>query len=196
MKKLFASTILAASLFVTPVLAEGEIFYDGGVEGAWNIFGNAGSTTQNPACVAEVTWQDGSKFQLIKDLADGELYIWFKNNEWNISDPPGNYPFTMNIVDSRGNVINGELQYELINKNTIAVRKIDVDSFIPPFMSMAEMRFVMPGDIQNAYVTLNGSSGAVDKLLACIDTFEKKRPAPAPAQPPADQPKKSLGQEI
>lgn len=194
MKKLFVSTILASALFVTPVLANGEIFYDGGAAGSWSIFGNAGSATQNPACVAEVTWGDGSKFQLIKDLADGELYIWFKNNQWNISDPPGSYTFRMNIIDNKNNVVGGDLNYELINKNTIAVRKIEVDTFIPPFMSMVEIQFIMPGDIENAFVPLDGSSVAVEKLLECIDTFEKKRPAPA--QPQSDQPKKSLGQDI
>lgn len=193
MKNFFLSALLASSLVVTPALAQ-EIFYDGGQAGSWSVFGNAGTDTQNPACVAEVTWDDGSKLQLIKDLRDGELYIWFRNNEWNISDPPGVYTFRMNILDSGNNVVGGELEYELINKNTIAVRKIDVDSFIPPFMTMTEIRFIMPGDIQNAYVPLNGSSQAVDKLLACIDAFEKKQPAPANL--PAEQPKKSLGQEI
>jgi hypothetical protein len=63
---------------------------------------------------------------------------------------------------------------------------------------MTEIRFVMPGDIQNAYIPLNGSSGAVEKLLACMDTFKLKQPAPANPQnnPPAEAPKKSLGQDI
>ena len=178
MKKFLITTLLAASLAITPALAQ-ENFYDGGVVGSWSVFGNPGNATQNPACVAEVTWDDGSKLQLIKDLRDGELYIWFRNNEWNIADTPGEYLFRMNLVDSKGNVVGGDLNYELINKNTIAVRKIDVDSFIPPFMTMAEIRFIMPGDIQNAYVPLNGSSDAVDKLLVCMDVFEKKQPAPA-----------------
>lgn len=196
MKNILLSTALSLALLVTPALAENEIFFDGGQSGSWSVFGNAGNKDQNAACVAEVTWEDGSKFQLIKDLQSGEVYIWFQNMEWNIADAPGDYKFRMNIVDDRNNLIGGEMTYTLINKNTLAIRGIDAETFIPPFMTMAEIRFVMPGDIQNAYVPLNGSSGAVDKLLACMDAFETKQPAPAPNTPPAEQPKKSLGQEI
>lgn len=194
MKKFLLATMLSCSLLLTPALAADDIFYDGGVSGSWAVFGNAGSSKQNPACVAEVSWEDGSKLQLIKDLATGEIYIWFQNMEWNIADAPGNYPFRMNIVDNQNNLIGGDMTYELVNKNTISVRGIDADSFIPPFMTMAEIRFVMPGDIQNAYIPLNGSGGAVEKMLACMDVFKTKQPAPA--NPPAEQPKKSLGQDV
>ena len=166
---------IAASISVLMFLSSAsfaDTFYDGGQLGAWSVFGNSGSETQNPACVAEVTWQDGSKFQLIKDLKDGELYIWFQNNDWNIIDPPGNYQFRMNIVNRANQLAGGDMTYQLVNKNTISVRNIDVDSFLGPFMNMTEIRFIMPGDIGNAFIPLNGSSAAVEKLVQCIDAFK------------------------
>lgn len=194
MKKFFLSTIIAATLFVTPAIAN-EIFYDGGQSGTWSVFGNSGVGNQNPACVAQATWDDGSKFQIIKDLADGEFYIWFQNMQWDIADAPGDYPFRMNFESSTdGSVIGGNMTYTLVNKNTVLVRDIEVEAFVDAFVKKSEIRFIMPGDIQNSYIPLDGATIAVEKLEECVDVFEKKRPAPA--QPPADQPKKSLGQEI
>lgn len=175
LKKLLATSFAASLIFSTPSFAD-EIFYQGSQQGSWNVFGNAGSATQNAACVAEVTWDDGSKLQLIKDLISGEIYIWFQNMEWNVGDPPGTYPFRMNIVDRAGNVVGGDMNYELVNKNTIAVRGLDAETFIPPFMGMSELRFIMPGDIGNAYVPLNGSTAAVEQLLQCMDTFKNYKP--------------------
>jgi hypothetical protein len=172
MKKLLLSTVLAVSVFASQAFAD-NIFYSGGQTGAWTVFGNAGNQNQNPACIAETKWQDGSTMQLIKDLNSGELYIWFQNYEWNIIDPPGDYPFRMNMVNRANQVVGGDMTYSLINKNTIAIRKIDVDSFIPAFMDMSELRILMPGDIQPAYIPLDGSTAAVDKILSCIDTAKK-----------------------
>ena len=172
MKKLLLSSVLAAGLFVTQAFAEPNIFYSGGQSGDWTVFGNAGSSTQNPACVAEVTWDDGSKFQLIKDLKNGEFYIWFQNNEWNIIDPPGNYTFRMNIVNRANQVAGGDMTYQLVNKNTISIRNLDVDSFVGPFMEMTEIRFIMPGDIGNAFIPLNGSTAATEKLVQCLDAYK------------------------
>lgn len=169
-KKIAAS--LSVLMFLSTASFADEIFYQGGQVGSWSVFGNSGNATQNPACVAEVTWDDGSKFQLIKDLKDGEFYIWFKNNEWNIIDPPGNYSFRMNIVNRAGQVAGGDMAYQLVNKNTISVRNLDVDSFIGPFMEMTEIRFIMPGDIGNAFIPLNGSTAAIEKLVQCLDAYK------------------------
>jgi hypothetical protein len=175
MKKLLLSTVLAASLFATQAFAD-TIFYSGGQTGAWTVFGNAGNTTQNAACIAETKWQDGSTMQLIKDLKSGEVYIWFQNYEWNIGDAPGDYSFRMNLVNRANQVVGGDMTYSLINKNTIAIRGIDVNSFLPAFMEMSEMRILMPGDIQPAYIPLDGSTAAVEKLLACLDAAKKLPP--------------------
>jgi len=193
MNKFLLPQILALALIATTPSFADEIFFDGGQNGSWSVFGNAGNSNQNPACVAEVTWEDGSKLQLIKDLQSGEVYLWFQNLEWNIADAPGDYTFRMNIVDKANNVVGGDMTYTLVNKNTITVRGLDAESFIPPFITMTEIRFVMPGDIQNAYIPLNGSSAAVDKLLACMDVYKVKQPAPAA---PLGQKTKVPGQDI
>lgn len=193
MKKFFLSSVLAISLFASNALADVNIFYSGKQTGAWTVFGNGGNENQNPACVAETKWQDGSSMQLIKDLTSGELYIWFQNYEWNIGDPPGDYQFRLNMYRNN-QVTGGDLTYTLINKNTIAIRGIDVESFIPPFMEMSEMRIVMPGDIQSAYIPLEGSSATIDNMLACIE--EAKKVLPKAGETPPVQQQKPPGQNI
>ena len=166
------ATSLSVLMFLPTASFADDIFYQGGQVGSWSVFGNSGNATQNPACVAEVTWDDGSKFQLIKDLKNGEFYIWFQNNEWNIIDPPGNYTFRMNIVNRANQVAGGDMTYQLVNKNTISIRNLDVDSFVGPFMEMTEIRFIMPGDIGNAFIPLNGSTAATEKLVQCLDAYK------------------------
>ena len=189
-KLLFAS--IAVCVFTSQSFADN--FYTGKQIGAWTVFGNPGSQSQNPACVAETIWEDGSKMQLIKDLTSGEIYIWFQNYAWNIGDAPGDYPFRMNFHDREGHIVGGDLTYSLINKNTISIRALDAKSFIPAFMEMGEIRIMMPGDIGNAIIPLQGSTAAVQQLLDCMDAAKN---APPPASTvPAPQQQKVPGQDI
>ena len=59
----------------TAALAEQVFFSAPNLRGNWQVIGTSGDQTLNPACKLIMTWQDGSSFELIKDLADGELYI-------------------------------------------------------------------------------------------------------------------------
>lgn len=179
MKKIALAMLLSVA-FTSHALADN--FYTSPQVGVWSVFGSTGSDTQNPACVAETTWEDGSKMQLIKDLVSGELYIWFQDYAWNIGDEVNKrYPVRLNFYAADGSVIGGDFDYGLINKNTIAIRYLDVETFIPAFMKMKELRLLMPGDIGNAVIPLEGSSGAIQKLAECIQESKKLPPASSTA---------------
>lgn len=167
MSKTITAIFLSALLASTPVAAaDVQDFYNNNV-GTWHIGGYPGDTTLAPACYAETTWQDGSVFQLIKDLATGELYIWMKNISWNIVDTPGEYTLRMNI-EQRNRINGGNYYYQLINKNTIVIGGLNVDDFVPSFMDGTKIVLVMPGDIQNAEIGLDGSAQATAMLAECI----------------------------
>lgn len=167
MSKTITAFLISALLVSTPVAAaDVQDFYNNSV-GTWHVGGYPGDTTLAPACYAETTWQDGSVFQLIKDLATGELYIWMKNISWNIADAPGEYTLRMNI-EHRNSINGGNYYYNLINKNTITINGLDVNDFIPSFMDGNKIVMVMPGDIQNAEIGLDGSSQATAMLAECI----------------------------
>jgi hypothetical protein len=50
---------------------------------------------------------------------------------------------------------------------------LNADEFIPGFMNSAEIALIMPGDIENAYIPLDGSSRATELLADCIDKSEQ-----------------------
>ena len=167
------STALALTLTATPALAD---FYNKQV-GNWFVFGFEGTSDKNRACVIEYGWQDGSRFQLIKDMVDGEVYIWFKNHQWNIADAPGDYEgMTVIIEGSNGTVKSWNATYNLINKNTITIRNLQNNpDFIEAFSALSVMKFVMPGDIENAVIPLDGSSAAIAAGSDCIDASNGKK---------------------
>ena len=167
MKKLLTTTAIALTMAITPVYAN----FFGKQVGPWSIFGADGTEQQNRACVMEYQYQDGSRFQLIKDLVDGELYIWFKNHSWNISDAPGDYEgMTVVIKGSRGSVASWPATYSLVNKNTILIRNLNgADDFINAFAYLSEMTFVMPGNIQDALIPLTSTAAGLSTLASCVD---------------------------
>jgi hypothetical protein len=164
MKKFLTTVALAATMFATPATA----FYNEDV-GNWAVYGDEGNQELNPACVVEYMWQDGSTFQLIYDLSTRELYIWFRNFEWDIADPVDQYYEMQMIMDGRRGMSSSGATYLLINKNTIVIPNIHVDAFMVPFMQLAELRMIMPGTIQNAYLDLAGSRMASQSLFRCVE---------------------------
>ena len=173
MKKLLMTTALAFGLVVTPAMAD---FYNKQV-GNWLVFGFEGTPDNNRACVIQYEWRDGSRFHLIKDMVDGEAYIWFKNNQWNIGDAPGNYEgMTIIVEGSNGTVKSWNAIYNLMNKNTIIIRNLQNNpDFIEAFSSLSVMKFVMPGDIENVTIPLAGSSAAIIAGSDCINASNAKK---------------------
>lgn len=167
MRKLLAILATTTALLTAPAMAEGPADFYNNFSGDWHIGGYPGDPNLAPACYAEYSWQDGSTFQLIKDLNTGELYIWFQNMSWNIADAPGEYSLRMNI-ESRRQVNSGSYYYQLYNKNTITINFLNVDDFIPSFMDAYRINMIMPGDIPNAEVPLQGSAQATAMLAECI----------------------------
>lgn len=164
-----AKVALLAGLMTTPVVAnDGYEFYSNDI-GFWHAGGYSGDPNLNPACYLETSWDDGSTFQVIKDLETGEFYIYIKNNQWNISDKPGDYSgIRINIDQADGNVIGGDFNYYLINKNTLVIPAITVDNFLPPFLNGTKLNLVMPGDISNAEVGLDNIIPAMQEMSNCI----------------------------
>lgn len=165
------AAIVSLAMFATTAYA-GETFFSVDVRpGAYMVYGTTGEKEprNNPACYAEVNWRDGSKFQLIRDLDDGELYVFLRNNQWNIQDRPGRYNLRINF-EKNGTIISGlTFEYTLMNKNTIVIRNIIKDKFLVPFVEGTKMTMIMPGSIQNAEVNLTGSTRTVIEMANCVN---------------------------
>ena len=172
MKKYISAT-LAAMLFTSSAFAASQNFFQEDVRpGAFYVHGvtsDPEKVNDNPACFAQVDWKDGSRFQLTRDLADAELYIFFRNHSWNINDKPGTYRLRANFT--KNNKITGgiDFNYTLVNKNTIVINNINKDTFIPMFTSNSLMTFVMPGSIQNSELDLTGTTKVLAEISRCIE---------------------------
>lgn len=170
MKKIM-SYILAVIMFTNTAIAAESFFSVDVQPGPYYVYGVKADKDkkENPACYAEVNWRDGSKIQFIRDLADGELYIYFQNVSWNILDAPGKYILRANFHYSNGDVRGLNYHYDLINKNTIVIRNMIKEEFVKLFTSGNRLVFVMPGSIKNAEVDLTGSTKALQEISNCID---------------------------
>lgn len=167
MKKYLLASVFSV-VAATSAMADG--YFHREVVGRWQIFGDHGTEKLNPSCSADFNYNDGSQFRLIKDIHDGELYIYFKNNDWNIRDEVGQqYTVRLNFLGSRGTVTGGTINYTLLGKSAIHIRNISGEKFIPDFAGLSKMQFVMPGTIQNTTITLEGSRQAVEGLVRCFN---------------------------
>lgn len=178
MKKLMASLLMSAAMVFGAYGQDLDesVFYNK-TNGYWSTYGKIGTPGDSPGCWTETTWTDGSRLQLIKDLYDGQIYVWLQNVDWNIVDdsPPGWYDGLMiNFYNRSGQVVqNWRGGFELINKNTIVIPGLKVDTFIVPFADASEMVLVMPGTTPNMGMPLDGTTVAVRNVIECIDRSEK-----------------------
>lgn len=175
MKKTLLASVAALGIMATSALAT-EYFFDKSV-GYWTVIGHPGDAENNlnPACITQARWDDGSNFQLIQDLADGELLIEFTNNDWNVEGPynDGNLlDLTMNMYGRRG-VESYNVKFILVDKNTIQIRGIDYKTFLPDFMNYNKMVMIMPGDMQNSEMRLENSTAAIGLMTKCLDESDK-----------------------
>lgn len=160
---------LFVSLFLTTSVFAESLFFKGQNNG-WDVNGIHQRDKLNPVCRADKNYNDGSQFSLIKDLADNELYIVLVNNSWNIADPPGQYSARINF-HSGSRVTGAQMTYELLNKNTIRVRNIVQNRFVPDFMNYSKMVVIMPGTIPNAEINLTGSSNMISLMAQCTRIY-------------------------
>lgn len=171
--KIICALTLTAMLFTSAAFAQNTFFHT--TIRDWIVYGKDKNEQLNPSCNGEKKFQDGSFFSLIRDLADGELYILFHNVTWSITDSPGNYQMRINFY--RGNTVASETAtYELLNKNTLRIRSIDPSRFLPLFMEYQKMLFIMPGTIPNAEILLNGAMNVVASMSDCISRYKPSRP--------------------
>ena len=177
-KKALLTTTACLLLATSAFSSDSRRFFESTV-GPWTVIGHLGDSKNNvnPACVTHTRWRDGSEFYLIQDLADGELYIDFTNNQWNVRGPygkdAGNLELTINMY--RGNTVveSWNAYFTLVDKNTIQVRGIDFRKFLPGFVNMTKIVMVMPGTIPNAEISLSNSGRAVNLMTRCMQESDR-----------------------
>lgn len=186
LKRLTLSSLVLAILaaFALPLYAQ-QPFFNSRADN-WIVIGLPSRGDKNAVCGAEYAFKDGSTFTLYSDLIDGELYLTVHNTRWSIGDKPGSKAnLRMNFYDRSGNVNGGTAEFILIDKNTVVVPGLNPKVFIRDFVNKNKLELIMPGTIDNAEITLEGSSKAIDLLVQCVNSAGKQEP-PKPKKKESD----------
>lgn len=176
MKKLLT---IVAMLCVCSSAYAVEYFFDKTV-GFWSIYGHPGEKSDtknlNPACITTAHWDDGSYINLIQDIANGELHIELRNNEWNVGDADldAAYDLTLNVYN-KSSVKSWKANFKFLSKNSIQIRGLDYKTFLPAFMNFSKMVFIMPGTITNAEISLQNSTAAINLMAECLDASKTRK---------------------
>lgn len=170
MKRLWIFLVLAFGLLTSTAKADPRQFYYDTV-GDWTIGGYTASGDIPAHCTLNRTFADGSFFNLHRNLdEDGDLYIYIHNTAWNIAgqtDVVASLRNNFYTKDAFGYGV--DFQFRVVNKNSIVIPKINKAVYVPLFVKYTSSRFIMPGDVSNIELPLDGSSAGYLKLGECID---------------------------
>lgn len=148
-----------------------DIFFHSKIEnGPYEIYGQLGSKeiNNNPSCFTEISYYDGSKFQLIFDLDDDELYMVIRNTSWSFSESQGSVNKLDAIFKKQKEIDTLLFKYKVINSNTIAIRNIIKNgSFLKNFIAYESMNLITP-DGKISTITLHGSKTALEEVAKCL----------------------------
>lgn len=137
----------------------------------WLVAGVPSNGQNNPRCIAHLSFQDGSSFEIVKDLKDSEFYFLESNIDWNFSETtgtPGKLQMNFYLANHKFNK-GGVANFVILDKNTIVFPELNVTQTLPLIMESDEVDFVMSGTAANSKVPLLGSAAAMVKLAACIN---------------------------
>jgi hypothetical protein len=169
MLKTITSALLATVISVSASHAQ-EVFYPERSYGQWTVYGYVEEGQGSPDCTAETVWPDGSSLQVTYSTFHDELFIWFRNNDWNILDSlDREYTGVLAFTNSRGGITSQfSFDYILLSHNEIVLPNLYVGNFLNRFAESHEMVLDMPGSIQTAYAGLTGTRVAVNELDRCV----------------------------
>lgn len=168
MKK-FLLVTCAFFCFSVPSLAkETGLFYHNR-EGTFITFGFSSPKEKESFCMIGTTYSEGSELSLFIDLDTKELALTFKGSLWKIRDPAGQRGVMfMTFSFKEKPPVSLKFNLELMNHNTIVVRNVIGDNFLPNFMDAIAVEISMPGDVPNVEINLKDTYRATIDLHKCV----------------------------
>ncbi len=166
MVKLLTGICLALGLMVSE--ARSDNFFVSQLKG-WTVHGNEGTDKINPGCNMRQTYVDGSFFNIVKDLADGELYFVIKNVAWNFKYKPGSaQKFGLLIRAGEQELLKlPEASFVVIDKNTLVLPEL-TEEFIQAVAVEGSLIVLMPKGIDSPDIPLDGAVVALKAMVECI----------------------------
>lgn len=181
MKRILAVALLAAA---TPAhAADNNDFFKLTINDAWMVFGTIWGDGTNANCYGELSYKDGSLVHFRKDLVDGELYFWIRNNDWSMEKGKDDeQKLRLNLLNNNNRVVDGgNLNWSIWNKNTIAIRELEVKSFTKYAWLSSGLRLIMP-TVQNLAFPFPGRQliDGISKCMASYKEYKNKNPDKIP----------------
>jgi len=155
-------------------------FFTKKVTETWTVYGGYyDAKGEKPTCFAQRDWDDGSFFQIHKDLSDGEIFFFLKNYVWDIGDPKGpDHRYNMKIIYTkrykRGTDIvdKGEMAFYLSSKNSIFVPGLSSDRLLTSLLKSDTITLIPEGDVPNAKIAIGRMAPVLETLSNCISTYK------------------------
>ncbi len=151
-------------------------FYKKQIDEAWTVYGNAYDENQRAACFAENRYKDGSIFQLSINPGTNDLYIWFKDNTWEMKSHSfhKDYPVRLNLFNDDKIIDGGNMTFTVLDKNTIQILHIGQKPFFKTLLNSNKIVFVMPGTVLNATVRMAHTPEVLKAFEGCIREYESE----------------------
>lgn len=168
MKKLLATAALSLLMLSGVALAESERFYRKDA-GQWTVEGFHGDSD---ICAASTFWDNGSYISFF--VSNNGANVMVHNSQWNIGDPIGYFKGYQARLRFFGKYDpdEGTVDYELKDPQTVLLTNVN-EKFLEAWTKYDTMVILMPGDIGQMTVGLNGTNAVVQYMGECLNMTEK-----------------------
>lgn len=177
MKKFMLSLLLTVSFLTVPVSAQTLSTFFKEKSGQWGIVGLVGDKNVNSSCVLTTKWKNGAFISLVNDLNDGELFLIYHNPSFKFVDSNLNVGFfNFKGKDIPPSGLKIQMTFEVINENTIRIRKLSKELILPLYSEASLMLLELPGSLPSISVGLEGSRQSLFHLNMCINKWRETHP--------------------
>lgn len=168
MRKIMTAAVMSLALLTTTAYADQFYKKDAG---QWTVEGFKGETN---FCSASTFWPNDSYVSFfVTDQKQANILV--HNTEWNIGDPTGHFNGYKATIRFFGKYPSeqGTIDYNLTDAQTVLLQDVNVE-FLKDWTKFDAMVIIMPGDISQMSVGLDGTNVAVSLMGECLDQLTGK----------------------
>lgn len=167
--------LLAATAPFNGAVAQETSFYRVVTSRDWLVLGSVETLDAGvlPLCGMTQSYNNGSYFLFAEDLQTHVFFLLVRNVAWNVGARTGTtFDLQMNFNNSQGGLFASfPATATLLERDTILIGDINLETFVPPFYHAYVLDLVMPGTVPSASVSLLGTIEAMQYMIACENAY-------------------------
>jgi hypothetical protein len=181
MKKLLSALLFSIAV-ITPAAALNIHFQELTKDQNWLVFGSTENEIRPKSfCLAGKTYEDGSSFELVKDMTTLELYIYVRNVQWNLT--PGDSKAMLVFMQEDGSSVNHPYNINILSPTDVTIEAIPDAVFVPLFVSSTDLIIVPETGDKSASISLTSGAEAATLMKTCINSLDNQYTPPKPIKP-------------